>query len=53
MAQQMYRYQINLFRVNKLFDVLVPYEYPADGVDILTAQYGGRENVRVTYRGQA
>ena len=48
-----YKYLINLFRVHRQFEVIVPYEYPNEGVDILTAQYGGRDNVRVEYRGQA
>ena len=51
--EQLYRYQINLYRVYRIFDVCVPYRYPNEGIAILTAQYGGRENVRVEYRGQA
>lgn len=47
-----YRYLINLYRVYRQFYVIVPYEYPNEGIAILTAQYGGRENVKVEYRGQ-
>ena len=53
MATPLYRYYINLFRVYKQFEVLVPYQYPADGIPILTAQYGGKDNVRIEYRGEA
>jgi len=51
--EQLYRYQINLFRQYRIFDVYVPYKWPTDGVDILTAQYGGADNVRVQYRGKS
>ena len=48
-----YKYLINLFRAYRQFEVVVPYEYPNEGIAILTAQYGGSNNVRVEFRGQA
>ena len=51
--QDLYRYRIDLFREHRQFDVIVPYKYPNEGRAVLTAQYGGRENCRVEYRGQA
>lgn len=49
----MYRYTVTLTHTYKTFDVIVPYEYPNEGVDILTAQYGGPSNCKVEYRGRA
>jgi hypothetical protein len=49
---KLYRYQIHLFRENRYYDVDVPYEFPNEGIAILTAQYGGKNNVRVEYRGR-
>jgi hypothetical protein len=48
----MYKYLINLFRDYRQFEVIVPYKYPNEGIAILTAQYGGSNNVRVDYRGE-
>ena len=51
--EQLYKYRIYLIRDHRQFDVCVPYKYPNEGIAILTAQYGGKLNVRVEYRGQA
>lgn len=51
--QDLYTYRIYLTRAYRQFDVVVPYKYPNEGIAVLTAQYGGRENCRVEYRGQA
>ena len=51
--EQLYKYLIDLYREHRQFEVLVPYKYPNEGIAILTAQYGGKMNVKVQYRGSA
>ena len=51
--EKLYRYEVNLFRQYRKFEVCVPYRWPDDGIAILTAQYGGKDNVRITYWGEA
>jgi len=51
--QGLYKYWINLYREYRQFEVLVPYKYPNEGIAVLTAQYGGRDNVKVEYWGEA
>lgn len=50
---KLYKYWVNLYREYRQFEVLVPYAYPNEGVAILTAQYGGKQNVTVQYNGEA
>lgn len=49
----LYLYRIYLIKDYRQFDVAVPYKYPNEGIAVLTAQYGGKQNCRVEYRGRA
>jgi len=50
---ELYKYWINLYRDYRQFEVQVPYRDPNQGIQILTAQYGGENNVKVQFWGKA
>lgn len=50
-AIERYKYLVELPKENRQFEVINDFKYPNEGEAALLAEYGGRENCRVSFRG--